>query len=277
MIPLALPGGWRGAARVPSAEMPTWHTFLERLSGGDSSLAGQSVLKHSTDRRVIRWTSPAGEGEVVGRWTRSAGFNVALDVIRGSAGRRDFQRTVTLLGGGVGSANPLAFLERRGESWLVTEFLADAADLDRVVLMMLPRLDARQQALAKRRISVAAADFFAALIRGGWRHRDLKASNLLIVNLERVVVVDWEGLRRRRLWNGSPGREAIVRLTASLLESPHLALRDLARFLRDCSARSLIERGNSRETLLQLLHEAQNYNRAAKGRKTHKLDGIGAG
>lgn len=257
--------------------MSSWQAFLERLARGEASGPSAAVLKHSTNRRVIRLASPYGRGEVVARWTRSSGVSSALDVIRGSAGRRDFRRILALFESGVGCARPLAYIDRGGESWLITEFLADAADLDRVVLMMLPTLEPERRAEVKRNLSAAIADFFASLVRGGWRHRDLKASNLLALNLERIVVVDWEGLRRRRLWNNAAVRTGILRLTASLVESPRLTLRDLARFLRDCRRRSLIRGDDPRNVLVQILDEARVYNRAAKRRKTDKLDGFGAG
>ena len=260
--------------------MPTWRAFLGAVVPGVTSLPGCTVLKHSADRRVIRVAHPMGAGDVVCRWTRSVGLRGALDAIRGSAARRDFDRILALRASGVGTAEPLARLEHRGaahESWLVTEFLPDAGDLDRIVLMNLPRLDPSPRAGMKRRLAAAIAELFATLQQGGWRHRDLKASNLLLVNFEQVVVVDLEGLRRLRPWDRSASAAGVIRLTASLLESPQLGLLDLARFLRECAGRSLVRGGSSREVLLQVLAKARAYNRAAKRRKTQKLDGTGAG
>lgn len=277
-LPIRLPSGWRGVARARAEDIGPWQTFLEKLVGEESRVPGCVVLKFAEDRRLLRAEHPLGDGRVACRFIVERGL-VSKIGARSSAARRDFARWVDLARSGVATAAPLAFVERtspRRESWLVTQFIDDAQDLARLVLTKLPRLSDGEGAPFKRRCSAATAAWLAAAANAGWRHRDFKASNILICGADgespSALVVDLEGLRRRRFWNGPPGGREIVRLLASLIGRPRLNLRDAARLLLDlekagCPAPS--------KSVYEILDNASDYVRRALRRKGEKLDGFG--
>lgn len=259
-------------------QLDAWRSFLETLSRDNGSLPGHAQLKYAEDRCVIRADHPCGSGRVAGRMIRSGGLAAWLGAAMPSPARRDFERMRSLLRSGVSTATPLAYIERSvggRESWLVTAFLDDATDLARIVLTTLPRLASEPRTIFKRRLSRAVARWLAASVNMGWRHRDFKASNVLIRGTETesptALVVDLEGLARRRSWHGVPGRCETVRLIASLLGRPTLQSRDVARFLRDFSDQPGVD---VPESIRGFLADAENYLHRAQRRKTHKLDGF---
>ena len=275
-ISIRLSGGWQGVVRCRADEAMIWQVFLETLARDDASLPGHTVLKYAEDRGVIRVTHPLAPRRVACRRIHVRGFATFRGVA--TAARRDFSRMTALSESGVRTTTPLAYIERstKGhESWLVTEFLDDAMDLARIVLVKLPRLASTDRTGLKRRLSRATAVWLFSLTRAGWRHRDFKASNVLVCHIETesppVLVADLEGLRRRRWWHGEPGRREAVRLFSSLLGTPTLGSRDAARFLRDFER---LAGGRGLGSTGKLLREAESYLRRARKRKTHKLDGF---
>lgn len=285
--PIRLSNGWRGQVCDSGEGVEPWRPFLEQLVRDSTRLPGFAALKHSADRQVIRAAVTAlRDMPVVCRYVRVEGTAAWLDRLLGSAARRDLRRTYALAGGGIDAPGPFALIERRGaasESWLVTLFFDRAVDLDRLVLTVLPQLTSTEQRRAKNSAALAVAEFFARLERSGWRHRDLKASNILINDSDaqlaepRVFIVDVEGLRRRRPWNGSAGEEAMIRLAASLLDAPSVTRTDFARCLRSYLRTLGRPQADWRSTYLELSQRAIAYVRAAQARKPHKLDGYSGG
>lgn len=259
-------------------ESEAWHTFLHALTVDHSSIPGHAVLKYAEDRFVIRAEHPLGQGQLACRCVGERGLWVHFYRVGLSPGRRDFDRLAELSRSGIATTTPLAYLERAAkqpESWLITEFLSDAADLARIVLVDLPRMSDPVRTDTKRKLSRAVARWLATSVNAGWRHRDFKASNVLIAEVDsaspQALVVDLEGLHRRRPWHGSAGHFEVLRLTASLLNTPGLTLRDAARLLRDLKDHPGV---CVPESTRSLLTEAESYLRRARRRKTHKLDGF---
>lgn len=278
--------GWRGIVACGATGVGPWRGFLERLLRDETSLPGYAVLKFADGRRVIRASLPEGSLEIACRYVRAEGVRGWLQRFRGSAARRDFDRTSALVRDGVGTARPWAYVDRgspRRESWLVTEFLPDALDLDRLVLTHLPQLTGSQRRRVKSGWSEAVVGLFVALERCGWLHRDLKASNVLIVDAfggstsPRAVVVDLEGLKRRRPCRSGAYLRPIVRLAASLLDCPNLSRSDLVRFLCLYLERTGRSPKLWRRIFPEVVRKAKEYTRRTERRKTHKLDGFGAG
>ncbi len=282
-----LSDGWQGEVCDVGEGVEPWRSFLEQLVRDPTRLPGFAALKHSADRQVIRATVAALKGmPVLCRYVRADGTAAWLDRIRGSAARRDFRRAHGLLSAWIETPRPFALIERRdaaSESWLITLFFDRAVDLDRLAVTILPRLTADEQRYVKNSAGRAVAEFLARLERSGWRHRDLKASNILINDWDaqlaapHVLIADVEGLRRRRLWNESAAEEAMVRLAASLLDVPSVTRTDFARCLR-----AYVGAIRHREIAWRILFaglspRALQYARKARTRKSHKLDGYTGG
>ncbi len=301
-VSIALSGGWSGRvlvedraaspARAGGGGLPdcgSWRPWLEQLIAHPADLPGYSVLKFSKTAEVFRaglaWSGGANDRrmDVICKRATIGGFGRGLLARwRPSRARRNFDRGLALLRAGIGTALPLATLERRarpGEAWLVTEHLADLVDLDLVVLTRLPRLDSRQSFKVKSALLDAVIELFSRLASLGLHHRDLKASNILIANWDdpgqglRAVLVDLDGLRRRRWWRPSERRQPLIRLAASLLGYPAITRTDHLRFLR----RYLPPTGRGgaqwKAHFRSLARGATRYANRAQGRKTHKLDG----
>lgn len=159
----------------------------------------------------------------------------------GRKGRRALEHTLDvgllLEDAGVPACLPLALLRapRLGTpeaTWLVSELL-EGRDLD----LVLAESDEPQ----RRALVAKVGELIAELHAAGFRQRDLKAPNLMVVEGGSVVLVDLEGIRLR---NGGIGRHLrtkdLGRLAASFLaldlcEGPDSAWRQLlARYLERC-------------------------------------------
>ncbi len=288
---MELRDGWSAQVAADVCTLPIWRAFLDALTEDPRRLPSYCVLKHSKDRQVLRAALENNEGyrplvEIVCRHVRTRSAMRWLNSIRGSSARRDFHRASALLGSGIGTARPLAYLERSRptcESWLIGDFFPEAMDLDRIALTLLPQLSFDKTLRVKARLIEAVAGLLVSLERAGWRHRDLKASNVLILDWSgrmsapSAVVVDLEGLRKRRVWSMGGKRQALIRLAASLLDSPSVTRTDHARLLRSYLDRTGQGDRNWRRLFRQLSRRAVEYARRAGRRKTHKLDGYSGG
>ena len=227
---------------LPSAE--EWCEPLSQLMEDAAGMPGAEVLKESRTDRVIRATLSFSRGpiKVVCKQSRSkGGLRAAIARLTGSRTRQNLRRGLRLLCAGVDTALPLAIVERtdgQRAAWLVTEAIPDAVDLDQVALTLLPRLSPSRAHAVKNGLIPPLVETLRRLESHKLRHRDLKASNLLITNWDgsagepRIWIVDVDGLRSP--WRLSPRarRQPLVRLASSLLGYRTISRCDYVRFLR---------------------------------------------
>lgn len=253
-----------------------------------NQLPPHEVLKAASDGDVLAAHLSLGDRTVpvVIKRRRAMGLRRKLaDLCRGSREHRDFLTALSLLRAGIDTAYPIACLTRRRptrEVWLVTERLPHAVDLDQVCLTLLPRLSGAQARPVKKAITSVVVDQIVCLERGGFEHRDFKASNLMLTNWSggggavRAWLVDIEGVRRiPRLRPGFGGTNPIVRLAASLAGYSAVTHADRARFLILYLERRSDSYPRSQWKLWYRSTAASvaAYNRRALRRKKHKLDG----
>jgi len=286
-------GSGREAGSLPGPG--DWETVLNRWLSDEAGQSEHVLLKHSPTGQVRRarlgW--PGGFIEAVFKQSQVIGVRRRwVAALTGSRERRNFHFGLALRQAGVPTAQPLALLERRGptrQAWLVTEFVPAVVDLDRIVLVELLQLDGRTARAVKLRITRAIADLLVHLDRSGFRHRDLKASNILLANWKRddlparALLIDLDGLRRRRLWNRRARWQPLTRLAASLLGYSAITRTDYLRFARTylSSCDGPIRGPSSNDSLRRqakvvfrrLQAAATDYARRSQGRKAGKLDG----
>ncbi len=161
----------------------------------------------------------------------------SLDMFRRSRALRQYHQAHILINRSLPTAWPLAALEHRSpflnQSIVLTEFIPHAH-----TLLQLIQQDSLPQGTRRRQLIHTLAHLLAQLARKGLRHRDCKASNLLIQNASelpstwRVFFIDLHGVRRC-LVTHRPQHHAAIRLAASLLpHHPKIYRTDYIRFLR---------------------------------------------
>jgi hypothetical protein len=268
-----------------------WPTLLERLLNAPADLVDYALLKYSDSGEVFRATLdwPGGSRPIVAKQSRPRGwlqralgkakFYFAPAALRA---RRNFQRALRLLDAGINTAIPLALIEHRGApeaAWLVSEYIDGLVDLDHVALSLLSRVeDARQRAVRNQLIECVVA-LLVRLEQGGWYHRDLKASNILLNNWNEPTAQTWlldlDGLRRRRPWEPSPDWRPLVRLVASLLHHDAITRTDFARFVQRFHVMAIGSNGGWKSAFCDIANRARTYRQQAASRRSTKLDGFG--
>lgn len=229
---------------VPLPSAQDWTTSLKQIMECPDATPGFMTLKYSTGTHVFRVRLGSQENALTAVFKRSTPQGLA-GRWRAALGRtrahRDFRFAIELLKAGIATAQPLAILTCRSprhESWLISEYLDGAVDLDQAALVMLPRMDRNRVVFLKRYIIAEIVGLVDRFHQRGFTHRDLKASNILLSGLQqetdfvKVGIVDLEGLRRTM-----PGEERckwrmIGRLSASLLGHRFVTRTDYGRFLR---------------------------------------------
>ena len=300
--PVALDGVWSGFVlasgvaeispherrdRLPTAE--DWRSFLNQLVTDAAELPGYAPLKFSPSVEVIRGLISCAAGEPVAVVCKRARHTSArrrvLRALGASRERRNFERALRLLRGGINTAQPLALIERRAPpaTWLVTRYIPNLVDLDQVALARLARVESLSLRSVKNAIIASVAELCTQIEREGLIHRDLKASNILLEHWDgrdgpvRTILVDLDGLRPPRLWESRHNQRALLRLAASLAEHSWVTPTDRCRFLRaylrQTSARPREWKGRFRA----MQGPVMEYLRRARRRKSQKLDGYAGG
>lgn len=259
-----------------------WKAPLAEMLTDPTQLAGSETLKYSKSTRVYRVPiNVAGHSRetIAKQWIARGVRGRAAELLGKSRARRSLLRAQWLHMAGVGTARPLALVEDKREhaSWLITESIEDPLDLDRVALVHLPALNRCAAYACKRAIVQHVVDVFVRLRRAGLHHRDLKASNLLLTNIEnlddlQVWIVDLDGLSRVRLPRGIRMRRPLIRLAASLLSYAAITRSDYARFLQ-MYLKAIPESARFNEVFRQLADAARRYVTESRRRKVGKLDG----
>jgi len=296
--PIDLPRGWLGSALVGVEDgrqessriktLPTkseWPRLLEPVLADPSVLLGYEVLKFSSGGEVFRARLGSGNHEidVICKRHRLAGLRRRLGASLGLRPLRlEFERCVALLRAGIDTALPLALIRRtsgRQEEWQLHEFVADGVDLDHFLLSLLPRLDTRQSRSVKNGILTSLVTLFGRMYEHGLHHRDLKASNIMLVNWEnpaeavRICLVDLDGLKRRRWRRGDWHWKPVVRLAASVLSYRAITRSDYCRFLKAYVTRTGQTQSTWKRYYRLVARKAAGYVRRSFRRKKERIDG----
>ncbi|MCH8251223.1 MAG: hypothetical protein IID36_02085 [Planctomycetes bacterium] len=296
-ITITLPGGWRGRIRADQTRigggliadssdgLAAWRTFLTQLVEDSAGLPDREAYKVSASFDVVRSTValPNARIAVMCKGSRTRGLIRRIgQLFAPSREERNWARAEMLIGAGVGTALPLAVVQRFGSrprGWLVSEYIADIVDLDRVAMTLLDKIAPDRVRAVKAALVEQVAGSFARLTNRGIWHRDLKASNILLTDWDvtkaecRVLIVDLDGIRRRP--RGRRGRwQPIVRLAASLLEYPSIRPSDHCRFLRSYLAGTGGHAVDWKRDWPRLRTAALKYVRDARQRKRGKFEGF---
>jgi hypothetical protein len=290
---IKLAGAWRGQVVVriddPSTALavPTgsqWVSILESFLQDPFAIPDGVTLKYSLGAEVLRGTLHGAPEplDVVAKHHSACGWSGRLSsIVSGSRGKRNFDRAVALLSTGVSTAVPLAWIERSRpapESWLITAFAPDLIDLDHITLSLLPQLEPRHTHAAKCAVIESVAQLFRGLARGGWHHRDMKASNILLRHWKtggiapEAWIVDLDGLSRSSAVRPRTETQRLVRLGASLRSYASITRTDYVRFLK-AYRRHAEPHGDWRQEFRSLARAAQQYATRSTHRKSHKIDG----
>lgn len=174
----------------------------------------------------------------------------------GSRAGRAFRMGHQLLHRDIPTARPLALLERRAlglvtDSLLIVESVPNSVDLERYLRSALTELPPRRQLRTRRRLAERLGLRLRELNAAGIRHRDCKASNLLVApvpgdaGLSKAAAVprlnaqpidllwiDLDGMRRSRVVRGEDLCRALARLWRSVVEIEGVGRTDALRCLR---------------------------------------------
>ncbi|MBK9120835.1 MAG: hypothetical protein IPM18_14745 [Phycisphaerales bacterium] len=262
---LRLPGGWRGLALTcckHSAdesrasqlvfERRWWRTQLADPLRWFRTQEGSARCKNSHSAEILRTSLPHPDGEipVIIKHPRARNWRRRMAQWRPiSRSRRAWRMGQALLNREIPTARPLALIERRigplaVDSVLVTEAVAQAVDLETFLRRAGGLLRGTAWYRLKYDLMVIVARELRRLHERGFRHRDCKASNLLVVNEPELQIcwIDLDGIRIGRVPREDQPRprnhelRAIARLAASLEPLGLVTRADAARFLREYSA-----------------------------------------
>ncbi len=248
--PVKLPGGWRGhvvlatkhamgGSRASGMEFAPadWQEALadpEALFSGE----GAETIKDSRSSQIVRREIKVGARGVrvyVKRARRKQPWKALIDCFRASRSIRAFRLGHALRNRWIPTALPLAALERRVGPLLLDSILiveaVDAPRLNRFLdtwLARQPAADARLTAAQQHGLGQEVLWQLGRLVQRlhdhNFAHRDLKASNLLVRwspgGSPEVVLVDMDGLSRRRRLTTRRRFQGLMRLNVSLLECP---------------------------------------------------------
>jgi len=313
LSPVALPDGWSGylvSRALVSSE--SWVCILSTLCTSPDSLPGVQRLKCDPDSEVLRVDIALDDRhrDIVCKHHRASG-SIARVVarFRPSRARRNAERALALMDMGIDTAAPLAILERkspRPESWLITEFVPDLLGLDRIALRELPHLTRRDARRLKNGLVETIAALLQKLHLAGLTHRDFKASNILMGHTANEDPRDSDGISREgrdvcrtanEIRHAAKGLSytawlldldglqsvsrpklaarlrPIIRLTASLSDSPWVTRGDLARLIRLTIRDADLPNDDWRNAYRFVSHQAFHYSQASRQRKKNKLDG----
>ncbi len=275
---VVLAGGWRGwIASVD--EQDGLRAGLETLVANPAGVSGRVVFKTSGTVEVFGCRLGDGENglDVVCKRSLASGWRARLaGVLRGSRERRNWDRANALVADGIPTAGPIAYLERgwwKREGWLITEAIDGVVDLDRVLGGLVVGVGRDRRRVVVDGVVRCLADLFERLVEKGWRHRDFKASNVLLTGWDagaegcRAWLVDLDGLEKVGRVSVADERRMVVRLAASLSGAVGLSRADRCRFLRRvCGG------GDWKSVWREVQAAVGVYNAKAKLRKRGKID-----
>lgn len=296
--PLSGKQAWTGVALTsvtsgdPAAtrlsSLPTqaqWSRAIDRLCSDPSSQPGYEVLKFSDTSEVfrVRIESESVGMDVICKRNQRTGMRRRLAAMLGLRSlRSEFDRSLALHQAGIDSALPLAQIRRSSappEEWSIHEFLKNAVDLDHLLLAVLPRMDATRARAVKVEVTKRLVDLFLRLRRHKLHHRDLKASNVMVMNVEgrpekiRLCLIDLEGLKRGKRSFGDGHFKPVARLAASVKTYRTVTRSDFYRFLRSYQLGLGTSEFALKDRYRHLARMASRYVLNARARKRDRIDG----
>ncbi len=233
------PPAWSAAAQ----HRFTPQQWSAALADTDSLLQPGEFLKQGHRNTVMAKELTVGPHKlaVVIKHSRlSQGFRGFIQSLYRSRATRQWFRAYMLISRDIPTAWPLAAIDREHhlllkDSILICEKIPNSCNLRQFILD--GNLD---KLLYRKRIELAeqTGSLLAQLQRQGLRHRDCKATNILVLLQPdqpnqspsfRLFLVDLDGLRAKLPFEIWPSHEALIRLAASTLSLPGLTIRDMIR------------------------------------------------
>ncbi len=250
--------GWRGVAMTRCkhvhAESPVTRLHCPRSWWREQLVAPLDLLtparadtcKDSHSAAVAQVKLPHLDGAIeaiVKRPRARNGWRRLVQMFPPSRSARGWTLGNALLHRDTPAARPLACLERRLgplvlDSVLLTEAVPGAVDLDTFLRRVYAESDRRTWAQTKRELALQLVRLVRLLEERGFDHRDCKASNVLVVQepVLKLIWIDMDGLRRKRLRTRAAQLRPLARLHVSLLDVPGLTRTDRLRFLKRWAA-----------------------------------------
>jgi len=236
-------GSTRWIARCDWVEM-----LLDTAQQGGDGLrleewvaAGEArVVKQGAHRTVYRVDS-AESAFYVKHYRCPSLSDLARNVLRPTASRREFYKALELARRGVPTIEPIALGESRraglvGQNYLVTRAIPRTMSLLALASEFLPRLSIDRQQLLRARLAEALASLCVQLHRAGVFHNDLHGGNILVQldSLEpdqggrivpRLFLVDLPGVRFSAPLDWPASRDSLLMLHSDWSERATVAER----------------------------------------------------
>jgi tRNA A-37 threonylcarbamoyl transferase component Bud32 len=206
---------WTWTVRQPGGDA----AFEIILKDPDAVLAAKAdLIKASGSSTIARFA-----GYVVKSWASEGTAEFLKQCARRSKAKRAALNALELTAAGIPTAAPLAWGVRRGwelraRSVLVMEDLAGAVDLGRWKGDRLPVIGRIGRLIGN-------------LHRAGFRHRDLKPTNLLITPDGSPYLIDLDGLRRPGAVPRAGAVADVVKLARRMVELSTLSPKEAALFV----------------------------------------------
>jgi tRNA A-37 threonylcarbamoyl transferase component Bud32 len=212
-----------------------------------------TIVKDRPHRKVYR-VDLAQRSVYVKQYRAASWRDAAKTLLRGSAARREWRKSLAVAGRGLPTARVLALGEGRrgrlkGGSLLVAEAIADSLPLDEFIRRVLPTLARAPGARLRRTLTKRLAELCAQCHRAGVLQTDLHAGNVLVQGPApseerpatagrppldeegmRLYLIDLSAVRLRRRLSWRAARNNLAMLCAGLME--HSTRSDRWRFWR---------------------------------------------
>lgn len=249
---LQLGDGWCAQvylnAKHPTPSSPasnlkfTAEQWLDTLQTPPILLNSHHVIKEGSHSTVLENTLSIG-GHVlpiiVKQSRRPAGWRGLPQIFRDSRALRQWHKSHMLINRGLPTPWPLAALDYfqkglRQQDIFISEKIPNTQNLR----TMIKNGDLTQNSAARRDFADQIAQLLAALRLQGFRHRDCKATNILIEHQPgktpayKLYLIDLDGLRRYWIKRTNPPHLALIRLAASCITTQKLKNTDYARAFR---------------------------------------------